>query len=185
MAGGLSTFPFLPENCRDQPQKWTTAFLSPAPTMFISVKNSDTAPRHWEANGFFSDEEMFSSSHNNGAFTETYLVTWILLTAVSLHTWEFCQQILVMPLFKHVETLAQSSKAISTKQIRRSLVRNVISYDKGSIPRYFGMNVPSFCLIWPDCCMNVTEVVSRLHLIHQHSTAAAGAGKDSMSLISF
>ena len=60
---------------RVDPRSELPAPHSPALTMFISVKNSDTAPRHWEANGFFSDEEMFSSSHNNGAFTETYLVT--------------------------------------------------------------------------------------------------------------
>ena len=134
VAGGFQPFPSYLKTAESNPRSEQPS--SPLnPTMFISVKNSDTAPRHWEANGFFSDEEMFSSSHNNGAFTETYLVTWILLTAVSLHTWEFCQQILVMPLFKHVETLAQSSKTISKKQIRSLLVRNVISYDKG--PNYF------------------------------------------------
>ena len=92
---GFQPFPSYLKTAEINPRSEQQPSSPLPPTMFISVKNSDTAPRHWEANGFFSDEEMFSSSHNNGAFTETYLVTWILLTAVSLHTWEFCQQILV------------------------------------------------------------------------------------------
>ena len=67
------------------PSKLTTN--PPPSTMFISVKNSDRAPRHWAANGFFSDQEMFSLSHNNGVFTDTYVVgsDTIPLTSLTAH----------------------------------------------------------------------------------------------------
>ena len=93
VAGGFQPFPSYLKTAESNPRSEQQPSSALPPTMFISVKNSDRAPRHWEANGFFSDQEMFSLSHNNGVFTDTYVVCsdTIPLTPVSLHT-EFCQQ---------------------------------------------------------------------------------------------